>query len=98
MFKQMYEHEDLENLTEELVFAELHQLIENPDEDFPRDPISIQDIAAITLNHVPAKYVTSFIEKLNPREQQQKELDTIRKQVRDELRKAIAIVRQRPHT
>ncbi|MBI2379342.1 MAG: late competence development ComFB family protein [Gammaproteobacteria bacterium] len=97
MYKQMYEHEDLENLTEELVFEELHKLIEGG-EALPADAISLQDIVAITLNNVPAKYVTSFVEKLNPRDQQLKELESIRGQAKAELRKAVDIVKQRPHT
>lgn len=96
MYKQMYEHEDLENLTEEVVFEELHRIIE-AGEELPADPISLQDIVALTLNKVPAKYVTSFVEKLNPRDQQLKELEAIRIQVKAELRLAIDTVKQRPH-
>lgn len=97
MYKQKYDHEDLENLSEELAFEELHRLIEAGQPNFPTDPISLQDIVALTLNHVPAKYVTSFVEKLNPREQHVAELNAIRARVKVELQKAIKIVAKHPH-
>lgn len=97
MYKQKYEHEDLENLAEELAFEELHRIIEAGETSFPTDPISLQDIVALTLNHVPAKYVTSFVEKLNPREQHVAELEAIRGLVKVEIHKAISIVSKRPH-
>lgn len=97
MYKQMYEHEDLENLSEEVVFEELHRILEAGELVFPSDPISLQDIVAMTLNHIPSKYVTSFVEKLNPREQHLQELDAIRKLAQIELRKAIDMVKQHPH-
>lgn len=97
MYKQMYEHEDLENLSEELVFEEVHRRLESGSDDIPHDTISLQDIVAITLNNVPPKYVTSFVEKLNPREQQLKELDLIRAKIKVELDKAVAVVKNRPH-
>jgi len=98
MFKEMYPHDDLENLAEELVFEEIHRLIETREPDFPADEISILDIAAIALNHMPPKYVSSLIEKNNPHDGLVAEVKDLKRYARRQVFRALDKVRKHPHT
>ena len=92
----MYYHDDLENLAEEIVFEQINLLLEAGN-DIPSSDVSIQDIAAIALNNMPAKYVCNFLEKSEPSKQLQEEVNDLRKYAKRQVLKAIKIVRDRPH-
>ena len=47
MFREQFVTEDLENLSEEIVFEQLSIIIEEGKYEFSKSPISVQDIAAI---------------------------------------------------
>lgn len=93
----MYYHDDLENLAEEVVFEQIHQLIESGNEDMPKSDLSIQDIAAIALNSMPAKYCCNFLEKQAPGEQLQDEVKDLQKYAKRQVLKAIRKVQEIPH-
>lgn len=95
-YKNLFGNDELENLTEELVFRELHKIIERDKPAWSGNMETVLDIAAITLNRIPPKYVTRFIEKHLPREQHQDERIAIYAQVLEELPKAIDCVLARP--
>ena len=97
MYKEMYYHEDLENLAEEVVFEQIHLLIEDEEIDVPTSEVSIQDIAAIALNNMPAKYVCNFLEKREPGEQLQDEVKDLQKYAKRQVLKAIKRVQETPH-
>ncbi|BBL71938.1 late competence development ComFB family protein [Methylogaea oryzae] len=95
-YKNLFGNEELENLSEELVFRELYKIIERDRPDWGNNMDMLLDIAAITLNRVPAKYVTRFVEKHLPREHHQEERLALHAQVMEELPKAIECVVARP--
>jgi competence protein ComFB len=97
MYKEMYYHDDLENLAEEIVFEQIHLLIQDPEVDVPTSDVSIQDIAAIALNNMPAKYICNFFEKRSPSEQLREEVNDLKKYARRQVLKAIKRVKQAPH-
>ncbi|WP_444998255.1 late competence development ComFB family protein [Aliikangiella sp. IMCC44359] len=97
MYKEMYYHDDLENLAEEIVFEQIHQLIEDDETDVPTSQVSIQDIAAIALNNMPAKYVCNFLEKQEPGEQLKEEVKDLKKYAKRQVLKAIKKVKEIPH-
>ena len=97
MYKEMYYSDDLENLAEEIVFEQIHSLIEDDETDVPDSDVSIQDIAAIALNNMPAKYVCNFLEKRDPGEQLKEEVKDLKKYARRQVLKAIKKVKERPH-
>ena len=97
MFKEQYVTEDLENLSEEVVFEEISKLLEEPEHSFSETAVTVQDIAAIALNQVPPKYICSFIEKQYPRQSLLDEVEELRKIARKELIKAIKKVNSNPH-
>lgn len=97
MYKDMYYHEDLENLSEEIVFEQLHLLIESGEADIPTSEVSIQDIAAIALNNMPAKYISNFLEKKAPGESLKSEMADLKKYAKRQVLKAIKKVKQTPH-
>ena len=75
----MYYHDDLENLAEEIVFEQIHLLIEEGETEVPTSEVSIQDVAAIALNNMPPKYICNFLEKQEPSEQLKEEVKDLRK-------------------
>ncbi len=97
MYKAMYYHEDLENLAEEVVFEQIHLLIEGDEIDVPTSDVSIQDIAAIALNNMPAKYCCNFMEKRDPGEQLREEVKDLKKYAKRQVLKAIKKVKSVPH-
>ncbi len=97
MYKDMYYHDDLENLSEEIVFEQIHLLVESEEYDVPTSEVSIQDIAAIALNKMPAKYISNFLEKKDPRESLKAEMEDLKKYARRQVIKAIRRVKQTPH-
>ena len=97
MYKDMYYNDDLENLAEEIVFEQIHLLIEDDQTDVPASDVSIQDIAAIALNNMPAKYVCNFLEKREPGEQLKDEVKDLKKYARRQVLKAIKKVKDTPH-
>ncbi len=97
MYKEMYYHDDLENLAEEVVFEQINRLIEGDEIDVPSSDVSIQDIAAIALNNMPAKYCCNFLEKREPGEQLKDEVNDLRKYAKRQVLKAIKKVLTIPH-
>ncbi|MET1254298.1 late competence development ComFB family protein [Aliikangiella maris] len=97
MYKELYYHDDLENLAEEIVFEQIHLLIEDDDSDVPTSQVSIQDIAAIALNNMPAKYICNILEKTDPGDQLKEEVKDLRKYAKRQVLKAIKKVRETPH-
>jgi len=97
MYKEMYYHDDLDNLAEEVVFEQIHLLIEGNEVDVPISEVSVQDIAAIALNNMPAKYVCNFLEKQNPGANLQEEVKDLAKYAKRQVLKAIKKVHSSPH-
>ncbi|MFT5520684.1 MAG: competence protein ComFB [Enterobacterales bacterium] len=97
MYKDQFMTDDMENLSEEIVFEELSKLLEEGQYKFAETTVTIQDIAAIALNNMPPKYVCSFIEKLNPRQNLLDEVNDLKKYARRQLIKAIKKVNDNPH-
>lgn len=97
MFKEMYYHDDLENLAEEIVFEQIHEIIQEGEPEFKQNDVTIQDIAAIALNNMPAKYVCNFLEKQNPGPQLREEVNDLKKYARRQVLKAIKKVNSTPH-
>jgi len=95
-YKNLFYHEDLENLTEEIVFQEIHALTESGHE-FCRCDGCIQDIAAIVLNRVAALYCCSPLEKVFPGESFRIRINEIKELVKQELPKAIDTVTMYSH-
>jgi len=97
MAKELFVTEDLENLSEELVFEQILLLQEEGTVDIPKSDIAIQDIAAIALNNMPPKYICSFIDKVQPRQELVDELKDLRKYARRQILKSIKKVSNNPH-
>ena len=97
MFKEQFITEDMENLSEEIVFEELSKLQEEGQHKFVETTVAIQDIAAIALNNMPPKYICSFIEKQYPRQNLLDEVNDLKKYARRQLIKAIKKVNENPH-
>jgi competence protein ComFB len=97
MYKEMYYHDDLENLAEEIVFEQIHEIIQEGKHTFNQTDVTIQDIAAIALNNMPAKYVCNFLEKQNPSSNLLDEVNDLKKYARRQVIKAIERVNQFPH-
>jgi len=97
MFREQFVTEDLENLSEEIVFEQLSIIIEEGKYEFSKSPISVQDIAAIALNNMPPKYICSFIEKQYPRQNLLDEVNDLKRYARRQLIKAIKKVNENPH-
>lgn len=97
MYKEMYYHDDLENLAEELVFEQIHLLSISSDVEVPSSDVSIQDIAAIALNNMPAKYCCDFLEKQSPRATLIEEVKDLQKYAKRQVLKAIKKVQDIPH-
>ena len=97
MYKEMYYHDDLENLAEEIVFGQIHELIQSGEQDFNQSDVNIQDIAAIALNNMPAKYVCNFLEKQNPGPNLREEVNDLKKYAKRQVIKAIKKVNKHPH-
>lgn len=95
--KSLYFHDDLENLSEELVFEEIHRRLQARDIDCCICPICIQDIAAVVLNRIPAVYVTSIIEKTSPSNTLQEKVESVREAIKQELPAAIELVKTCTH-
>lgn len=93
----MYYHDDLENLAEEIVFEQIHMLMQDENIEVPSSELSIQDIAAIALNNMPAKYICNFLEKQEPGEQLKDEVRDLRKYAKRQVLKAIKKVKEVPH-
>ncbi len=97
MYKEMYYHDDLENLAEEIVFEQIHEVILEGKYEFKQTDVTIQDIAAIALNNMPAKYVCNFLEKQNPGPNLQEEVNDLKKYARRQVINAIKRVVKYPH-
>ncbi len=97
MFKEQFVTEDLDNLSEEIVFEELSGLIDEGKHKFSETAVTVQDIAAIALNNMPPKYICSFIEKQYPRQNLIDEVNDLKKYARRQLIKAIKKVNAHPH-
>jgi len=97
MFKEQFVTEDLENLSEEIVFEELSILIDEGQHKFSETAVTVQDIAAIALNNMPPKYICSFIEKQYPRQNLVDEVKDLKRYARRQIIKAIKKVNENPH-
>jgi len=97
MYKAKYYHDDLENLAEEIVFEQIDNLINSDEVEVPTSEVSIQDIAAIALNNMPAKYVCNFLEKQSPGDQLMEEVKDLKKYAKRQVLKAIKKVKEYPH-
>ena len=97
MYKEMYYHDDLENLAEEVVFEQIYLLSQGDEVDVPSSDVSIQDIAAIALNRMPAKYCCNFFEKREPGDQLKEEVKDLQKYAKRQVLKAIKKVKEIPH-
>lgn len=97
MYKALYEHDDLVNLSEEIVFEQIHLIIQEGKPAFAATPLNIQDVAAIALNQMPPKYVTSILERHNPSEELREEVMELKKYARRQVVKAINKVNAHPH-
>jgi len=97
MYKEQFITDDMENLSEEIVFGELTVLMNEGQYKFNDSSVSVQDIAAIALNNMPPKYVCSFIEKQYPRQNLLEEVNDLKKYARRQLIKAIKKVNDHPH-
>jgi competence protein ComFB len=97
MYKEKFPHDELENLSEEIVFEELYRLIQEDEMEIPKDDISLQDIAAIALNNMPAKYVSSMLEKHYPRQELVDEVRDLKRYARRQVLRALALVKANPH-
>jgi competence protein ComFB len=97
MYKEQFVTDDLENLSEEIVFEELSKIMEEGSHPFSETAVTVQDIAAIALNNMPPKYICSFIEKQYPRQNLQEEVQDLKKYARRQLIKAIKKVNANPH-
>ena len=93
----MFYHDDLENLAEELVFEQIHLIVEGDEVDVPYTDVSIQDIAAIALNNMPAKYCCDFLEKQSPGEHLADEVRELQGYAKRQVLKAIKKVKDIPH-
>ncbi len=97
MAKELFITEDLENLSEEIVFEQILLLKEEDNKDLPETDIGIQDVAALALNNMPPKYICSFIDKVQPRQELLDELQDLRKYARRQILKAVRKVSKNPH-
>ena len=97
MAKENFVTDDLVNLSEELVFAQIQLLQKEGNKDIPQSDIGIQDVAALALNNMPPKYICSLIDKVIPRKELQEELVDLRKYARRQVLKAIRKVARYPH-
>ncbi|RLA04730.1 MAG: aminoglycoside phosphotransferase [Gammaproteobacteria bacterium] len=97
MYKELFVTDDLENISEEIVFEELSKIIDDGELEFSETAITVQDIVAIALNKMPPKYICSFVEKKYPRETLRLEIMEMKKLAHIELIKAIEKVNANPH-
>lgn len=97
MYKEKFDTGDLENRVEELVFMELHKLIEDESNEFCRCDICLLDIAALVLNSVPSKYENNFVDKMEPSEDKTTKLEALRQKVVEKMPAAIQLVTDKPH-
>ena len=96
-FRNKFVLEDLENLSEEVVFEELYNGIEDKSYDVCQCDVCIQDVAALLLNRVQSVYCCSVFEKSEPRETLQEVLGEVRKSVKKELPDVLDLVRAKAH-
>lgn len=87
----------LENLTENLVFQELHNFIQKvkntPNSKFCVCSICLADVAAIVLNDLKAYYCSNFIDKDKSKDYYKKH----RSEVQTKIVKAFDMVKKNPH-
>lgn len=91
--KKRFYTEDLENLSEDVVFEAIDRLLADESQVFCRCPICLQDLAAIVLNRVPQLYCCSLLEKNSPNEELARRLARVRELVDLELPAALELVR-----
>ncbi len=98
MYKERYCGHELFNVTEDVVFFELHHVIASKQVDFCRCEICLLDIAAITLNQLPPVYWGNRYEKYSPRTDEQKaQAEKLHRLAHERLLLAIEIVKVNPH-
>ena len=96
MYKEKYPHDDLENLTEEIVYQQIHHLLES-DASTELTEVSLQDVAAIALNNLKPLYATSFLDKINPRDEFKKEIASVTEEAAKQVKAAVDRVMEQPH-
>jgi len=97
MYKEMFHTEDLENIIEELVFKELHNIMVSNKVEFCNCRICIQDIAAIVLNRIPARYKNNIIDKMYPNKKEEEKLEKLSILINEQILLAIEKVKEKPH-
>lgn len=98
MYKDKYCSKELLNVTEEVVFEELHKIITSQSVDFCKCEVCLLDIVAISLNNLPPIYWGNRFEKFRPRSEAQKEQEAeMHKLAHEELVIAIETVSNNPH-
>ncbi len=97
MYKELYHADDLVNLSEEIVFEQIHLLIQSNEVEVPQSQVSLQDVAAIALNNMPAKYICNLLEKQHPSLNLQAEVKDLAKYAKRQVLKAIEKVSTTPH-
>lgn len=90
--------EELTNLTEQIVFDEILELLEDGiAPEISANRISVQDVAAIALNKLPSKYVCDPLNKSYGADSLQRELQEIRSEAKTAVLKAVQKVLSNPH-
>jgi competence protein ComFB len=97
MYKEKFFTDELENAMEEIVFEQLDIIIKKKEESFCKCNICIQDIAAVALNNLPARYKNSLLDRIYISEDEKRRTLEMKVKVREELLNAIEKVRNFPH-
>lgn len=97
MYKDKFCTENLKNMSEELVFKQIHNLIEEGGLDFCQCDICLQDIAAIALNNTPPRYTCSEIDRLMPSPELQEDMQELSMAAQAAVTQAIQKVGQVCH-
>ena len=79
MYKDKFCTENLKNMSEELVFEQIHNLIEEGELDFCQCDICIQDVAAIALNITTPRYTCSELDRFMPSPELQEDMRELSK-------------------
>lgn len=91
--------DELANLTEQIVFDEILELLEaGIAPEISASRINVQDVAAIALNKLPSKYVCDPLNKAYGAESLQRDLDAIRSEAKTVVLKAVQKVLSNPHS
>ena len=96
-WKDYFETQELENLTEELVFEELYTYTKLHQEEFCTCAKCLMDIAALVLNTVPPLYSASIAERMDPSPGFQKKYENLRGDIQRAIPRAVSQVKDMAH-